>query len=115
MQRGDVFFVELPRPAGRPGHEQHGTRPAVVVQANCQGQSTVVIVPMTSNQSALRFESCFAISKSAKNGLTCDSVVLVPQVRAIDATRLRNKAGELSTEEMAELDNGLKNLLGITS
>lgn len=55
MDRGDVVRVELPAPRQGNGHEQAGIRPAVAVQANTPGTSTMMIVPFTSRLDALRF------------------------------------------------------------
>ena len=114
MNRGEIYFTELPRPAGRAGTEQFGTRPAVIIQATPANHSTIVIVPMTSNLSADRYSHCFVVSRSTENGLTKDSVALVHQIRAIDKSRLKNKAGELSKEDLQKLETEISLLLNLS-
>ena len=54
MTPGDLYWVEMP---ARGGHEQAGRRPAIILQTASASVvlPTVLIVPLTSQQSALRF------------------------------------------------------------
>ena len=115
MQRGDVVRVQLPRPLGRAGREQFGTRPAVVIQGNAAtaNLSTVIIVPLTSNRSAERFDGSLRIHPSRDNGLTMVSVALTQQVRALDKKRVDAVVGRLSSEDMDKLDAALRRLLSL--
>lgn len=115
MQRGDVIRVQLPRPAGRAGHEQFGTRPAIVIQETIAtaNLSTVVIVPLTSNQSARRLSGSLLIHPTATNGLTMISVALTQQIRAIDKSRVEAVIGTLSTSDMTAVDQALRHLLSL--
>ena len=115
MDRGDVIRVQLPRPAGRAGREQFGTRPAVVIQehAATANLSTVVIVPLTSNRSAERLSGSLLVHPSDTNVLSVVSVALTQQVRAIDKSRVEAVIGSLSPEEMNEVDGALRRLLSL--
>lgn len=87
MKRGDVVRVHLPAPQGKPGHEQIGPRPAVIVQADAN-QSTVVVVPMTSKLKAMAFAGSVRVEPAKENGLDVPSVAMTQQVRAIDKGRI---------------------------
>ena len=115
MQRGDVVRVQLPAPQGRPGREQFGARPAIVVQTSESHANlgTVVVVPLTSNQNARRFDGSFVVLPSATNGLSQPSVVLTQQVRAIDKSRIQATIGVVSTDDLNSLDLQLRRLLGL--
>ena len=115
MDRGDVIRVQLPRPAGRAGREQFGTRPAIVIQENAAtaNLSTVVVVPLTSNRSAERLDGSLLVHPSATNGLTTISVALTQQIRAIDKSRVEGVIGRLSSEDMNEIDSALRRLLSL--
>lgn len=54
MTRGDIVLVNLPQAADGAGHEQVGTRPALVVQDDPTSEtlSVIMIVPFTSNLKA---------------------------------------------------------------
>lgn len=115
MRFGDVVLVQLPRPAGPPGREQFGARPAIVVHAdNARANlSTLVVVPLTTQLKALVFQGSFRIGPSAQNGLAQDSVVLTHQVRAIDTNRIIKALGQIDAADMAKLHQELKIILGI--
>lgn len=85
------------------------------MQVAAANLSTLVVVPMTSNLRATRFDGCILISRSHQNGLSVDSVALVPQIRAIDKNRLKNKAGSLSADDMARIEAEILSLLGLNS
>jgi len=115
MQRGDVIRVQLPRPVGRAGREQFGTRPAIVVQESTAtaNLSTVIIVPLTSNRSAERLDGSLLVQPSDTNGLTVISVALTQQNRAFDKSRVEAVIGRLSSEVMKEVDAALQRLLSL--
>lgn len=110
MDIGDIYTVGIP---SSDGHEQAGTRPAIIVQ-DSQFESqlpTVLIVPLTSQLGAQSFPGIFLINPDSDNGLTMTSVALVFQLRAIDKRRLRGMIGRLSTSHLAQLHQHIKTLL----
>ncbi|MDQ3573481.1 MAG: type II toxin-antitoxin system PemK/MazF family toxin [Actinomycetota bacterium] len=104
MLRGDVYRFNLPKGVG---HEQHGDRFGVVVQANEFLPRSVVIVAPTS-QSAR--PASFRPEIELEGKVTR---VLVEQVGAVDASRLRQLAGHLNTEELWGVDEALIAVLGL--
>jgi mRNA interferase MazF len=115
MQRGDVVRVDLPAPMGKPGREQIGERPAAILQAaiTTANLDTVVVVPFTSKQHALRFTGSVLICQSPTNGLAVDSVALVSQIRAIDKKRIRRVDGTLSAGDLSSIEKSVRELLGL--
>jgi len=113
MKRGDVVRTQLPRPAGTPGTEQFGTRPAIIVQdrPNDARFSTVLIVPVTSKMAAARVPGTLVVTPSSTNGLSVQSVILTHQVRAIDRRRIEAVMGRLVDEDLARLEHELRKLL----
>ena len=72
-----------------------------------------MVVPMTSNQKALRFDHCFLVNKSSANGLTMDSVALIPQLRAIDKGRLLALAGTIEEQYLGKIEDEIKQMLAL--
>ena len=104
MLRGDVYRFRLPKGAG---HEQHGERFGVVVQADEFLPRSVVIVAPTSTSSR---------AASFRPEIDFDGVttrVLVEQIGAVDAGRLGELAGHLSPEELWGVDEALSTILGL--
>jgi mRNA interferase MazF len=110
--RGDVVRVELPPPAGNPGREQFGERPAIVVQDDARLQ-TVVLVPLTSNAERMRLPGSVLIQPSKANGLSVDSVALCSQVRAIDRKRVLRAMGRLADADYARIEDALRQTMGL--
>lgn len=115
MTRGDIVLVNLPQSADGAGHEQVGTRPALIVQDDSKSDtlSVIMIVPFTSNLKAQRFPHTIPIPPSKDNGLTVPSVLLVFQLRAIDKQRVTGKLGHLEDNLMTRVNQEIKKLLGL--
>lgn len=104
MLRGDVYRLEVPEGSG---HEQHGNRYGVVVQADEFLPRSVVIVAPTSlsaKQASFRPEIDLGGVQTR---------VLVEQLGAVDASRLGELSGHLSPEELWGVDEALATVLGL--
>ena len=104
MLRGDVYRIKLPKAVG---HEQHGDRYGVVVQADEFLPRSVVLVAPTSRSAR---SASFRPEISVNDEMTR---VLVEQLGAVDTTRLGNLAGHLSPEELWGVDDALMTVLGL--
>jgi mRNA interferase MazF len=115
MARGDIVIVDLPMPAGGSGHEQVGSRPALIVHDESTSGilSVIMIIPFTSSSSASRFPHTIPIQPSATNGLTSPSILLVFQLRAIDRKRVKQTIGHLESPTMHLVDDELRSMLGL--
>lgn len=107
MKPGDVWIVHIPELGT---HEQSGVRPAVVVAA--VSKTIVTIIPCTSNKAALRFPFTLPIAPTEKNGLASTSIALIFHIRAIDASLLKKKMGELSRKDFALIKKEARRLIG---
>ena len=115
MKHGDIVLVELPRPASEKGHEQFGTRPALVVHSDATSNAlpVVMIVPFTSRPSAQRFPHTISVQPSSLNGLNNASILLIFQLRAIDRKRIKKTIGQLEVDIMQQVNEEMKKLLGL--
>ncbi|MDL1944786.1 type II toxin-antitoxin system PemK/MazF family toxin [Chloroflexi bacterium CFX2] len=91
VKRGDIVLVNLPQTADGAGHEQMGTRPALIVHADATNDtlSVIMIVPFTSNMKAQRFPHTIVVEPTEESGLTVQSVQLAFQLRAIERQRVK--------------------------
>ena len=104
MTRGDVFRVRLPP---RRGHEQSGSRFAVLVQADeLLGLSTVLVAPTSRSVLPASFRAEVEIAGERTR-------VMVEQLRALDVQRLDELAGRLSAREMRDVDDALSLVLAL--
>ncbi|MCI0459509.1 MAG: type II toxin-antitoxin system PemK/MazF family toxin [Gemmataceae bacterium] len=102
MQRGEVWKVDIPF---TPGHEQAGERPAVIVQDHpfTTALPTVLIVPFTGAQSAMRFPGTVLVQPDGQNGLTVPSVALVFQLRVLDQRSCLYRLGVLDPAALDQI------------
>lgn len=104
MLQGDVYRFKLPKGVG---HEQHGDRFGVVVQADAfVPRSTVIVAPTSTNARAASFRPEIDLDGTPTR-------VLVEQVGAVDASRLGELAGHLSPEELWGVDDALATVLDL--
>ena len=104
MLRGDVYRFRLPRGVG---HEQHGDRYGVVVQADeFLPRSVILVAPTSTSARAASFRPEAEIAGKTTR-------VLVEQVGAANARRLGELAGHLTHEEMWGVDEALLAVLGL--
>jgi len=115
MKRGDIVLVNLPQTADGAGHEQVGTRPALIVQEDSASDSlsVIMIVPFTSNLKAQRFAHTILVQPTKENGLSVPSILLVFQLRAIDKQRITRKIGHLEEALIEKVNQEMKGLLGL--
>lgn len=105
MVRGEVVRVAAPRRAR--GHEQQGSRPAVIVQSDdLMALSTVVVAPTSRSAAPATFRPVIDLAGTPTH-------VLTDQVRAIDAQAITGSLGRLSSEELLLLDEALAVVLGL--
>jgi mRNA interferase MazF len=105
VTRGDIYRVRLPE---RGGHEQHGARYAVIVQADeLLGLSTALVAPTSRSARAASFRPEVDIAGETTR-------VMVEQVRAVDVRRLDGFEGHLSASEMRGVDEALSLVLALS-
>jgi mRNA interferase MazF len=105
-QRGEVWWVALDPTLGS---EIRKTRPCVVVSVNIlnERRRTVIVVPLSSSPKA---------SPPILIPVTCSgapAVAVSDQLRAVAKERLRTRLGVLSEEEMASIDDGIRQILNL--
>ena len=104
MLRGDVHVFKLPKGIG---HEQHGDRFGVVVQADeFLPRSVVIVAPTSRSARAASFRPKIDVGRESTR-------VLVEQIGAVDARRLGKLCGHLSPEELWGVDEALMTVLGL--
>ena len=101
--RGEVYRLRSPR--GAQGHEQAGTRHAVVVQSDLLPLSTWLVAPTSTSARAATFRPEVSIDGRPTR-------VLAEQTSAVDPQRLGESAGHLSFDELRPVDAALRLVLG---
>jgi mRNA interferase MazF len=103
--RGDLYRLKAPKDAQ--GHEQAGSRYAVVVQSDDLPLSTWIIAPTSTGRREASFRPEIEIDGTKTR-------VLVEQLTVIDPqTRLAEYAGRLDGSEMQAVDSALRAVLAL--
>jgi mRNA interferase MazF len=102
--RGDIYELRSDRRAT--GHEQKGERFCVAVQDDYLTLSTVIVVPTSTSS----FPADFHPTITLRNSETC---VMAEQVMTFDLSRLKDRVGRVSPDEMANIERALLDVLGL--
>lgn len=104
LYRGEVYWVTLDPTVGS---ETKKTRPALIVSNNAQNQASkrVIVAPLTSVVNKIY---PFEVPVNIKGK---ESKVMLDQIRTLDCQRLGEKIGNLSPQEMNNIDKVLKFVL----
>ena len=104
MLRGDIYEF---RPLRGTGHEQHGRRYGVIVQADeFLPRSVVLVAPTSLSARSASFRPEIEL-------LGATTRVLVEQVGAVDAGRLGDIVGRVSPDQQWGIDEALTTILGL--
>ncbi|MGZ3580377.1 MAG: type II toxin-antitoxin system PemK/MazF family toxin [Syntrophales bacterium] len=106
LSRGDIYWVNLDPTVGS---EIRKKRPCVLIGATPinEARRTVVIVPLSS---AGKPRPPITVSIDC---LGRQVVAVCDQIRAIDKSRLLEKAGSVTKDDMFELEKGLRQTLAL--
>jgi len=87
------------------GHEQRGPRYAVAIQSDGILLSTLIVAPTSTSAQPAIFRPEIEMDGTR-------TLVLIDQMRAVDASRLGDFAGRLDAAETGEVDRAIKLILG---
>ena len=105
-ERGEIWWVALDPTLDS---EIRKTRPCVVVSVNVlnERRRTVIVVPLSSSPKA---------SPPILIPITCEGrpvVAVSDQIRAVAKERLRGRLGVAQEDEMAALEDGLRQIMNL--
>jgi mRNA interferase MazF len=114
MNKGEIYFVQLPPPPGGSGREQAGYRPVIVATSGQSSNNPVItVIPLTSQLNAQRFAHAVRIDPSPNNGLSTPSIAMVFQLTSVDRSRIVRKVGELEQNYLDQIDQELRQMLSL--
>jgi mRNA interferase MazF len=108
--RGEVWTIDL-NPTR--GHEQAGTRPALVVSVDAFNQGPadlIVVLPITSQSKGIPFH---VEIKPPEGGLSLRSFVKCEDVRSISKLRMKRRLGIVTPSTMTQVEDRLRILLAL--
>ncbi len=111
VYKGNFYYANLDPVIGS---EQAGMRPVLVIQNNIGNKNspTVIIAPLTASSNDKPLLPTH-VEITASDGIICDSIVLLEQVRTIDKQRLKNFLGRINTEQLWKVEKAIIVAFGI--
>ncbi len=109
VNRGEIWLIDLNPVIG---HEQAGTRPALIISDDMFNHSLadmVIIVPVTS-----KFRNLLTHVEFMADFLSTKSYIRTEDVRSVSKRRLVKKLGSIQPNVINIVETRLKYLLGLT-
>ena len=105
--RGDIYWADL-NPTK--GHEQAGVRPVVIISHDVFNNKSGTVIAMAITSQPPR--AGFPLTYELKSGeLHKKSWVKISQVRTISTSRLDNKGGQVDSEELDIIVEGMNEII----
>ena len=107
--RGDVRWANL-NPTR--GHEQSGRRPVLILSHDIfnKRSGTVIAMALTSQPQKAHFPLTYSLEADQ---LQKPSWVKISQIRTLSVERIGKKVGTVEPEQLAEIVDGLNQIIGI--
>ncbi len=108
--RGDVWDLSLDPTLG---HEQSGTRPALVVSVdifNAGLADLVVVIPITRTQRRVRWH---VAAGPPEGGLVSEGFIQCENVRSVSKMRFKRLRGRVAASTMMQVEDRLRILMGL--
>lgn len=112
MERGDIWWADLPEPKGSMPGFKH---PILIIQSDKFNQSsleTVIGVVITTNLRLAKMPGNILVTPQ-QSGLPQDSVVNLTQIVSANKSDLLEHVGTVSESKMDQVGNGLRIVLSL--
>ncbi len=108
--RGEIWYVDF-NPTR--GHEQAGSRPALIISDDALNRSPAGLVIVTPVTTSDRRIPAHVRVTPPDGGLDKPSVILVDQIRTISKDRLGRRLGSVSETTLQEVEESLRLVLSL--
>ena len=106
--RGSVHWAEL-NPVK--GHEQSGTRPVLILSHDVFNERSGTVIAMAITSQPQR--AGFPLTYEFRSGMQGKKAwVKISQIRTLSIERIGKRIGQVSAEELAEIVEGLNEVIG---
>ncbi len=111
-KRGRIFIADLDPAFGR---EIHKKRPVLIISNDNINQIYPVIIAIPFSSIVPEFVGPDVVKFTNQTGLHKQSALIVNQIASMDKSRLIKKVGKISKLKLKEVEESLKNVLGLST
>lgn len=115
MKRGEIYRADL---TPRSGSEQQGRRPVIVLSHDAfnlaPGWRSVIVAPVSTSAAQAKRGLTAVLLPRGAGGLRQESVALCHQVTTLDRAKLSRRVGELTADQLRQVEAGLKAALDLS-
>jgi mRNA interferase MazF len=114
MRRGEIYWAVL---NPRSGSEQSGKRPVVILSHDgfnlTPSWKSIIVIPLsTSSLQSKRGPTAIPLPEGSA-GLKKASIALCHQITTLDRSKLTDRIGRLSADDLRRVEEGLKAAVGL--
>lgn len=109
-KRGQIFIADLNPSFGR---EIHKKRPVLIISNDQINEIYPVVIVIPFSSIVPSFIGPDIVKFTKQKGLNKDSALVVNQIISVDKARLINKVGRVSVVKLKQVEQSLKNVLGL--
>lgn len=101
VNKWEIYFCDLNPTTGS---EQRGTRPVLIISTDSVNHNLTVstVLPLSSVKPSDKIYPTEVLLPAAISGLPKLSVAMIQQIRTVSHSRLQNKVGAISDEEIKQ-------------
>ena len=108
MKQCEIWYADL-NPVK--GSEQKGHRPVVIISGNAVNMHLPIVIACPLTTKIKKYKGNLLLEPDKQNGLTQTSEVMTFHIRSISKERLIKKTGQITTEELNQIKQGLGDIL----
>ncbi len=109
-KRGQIFIADLDPSFGR---EIHKKRPVLIISNNQINEIYPVVIVIPFSSIVPEFIGPDIVKFISQKGLNEDSILIVNQIISVDKDRLLKRVSRISAVKMKQVEQALKNVLGL--
>ena len=108
MKQCDIWYADLSPVEGR---EQKGFRPIVIISGDLLNKYLQVVLACQLTTSIKGYKGNVILEPDNQNGLSKRSEVMIFHIRSISKNRLSKKVGNITSKQLAQIKQGLDDIL----
>ncbi len=108
MKQCEIWYTDL-NPIK--GSEQKGFRPVVIISGNLLNKYLQIVIACPLTTKIKGYKGNIILEPNNQNGLLKKSEVMVFHIRSISKERLVKKIGSITSKQLSEIKQGLRDIL----